>query len=105
MSRKNPPGLVQNTGVLDNGANYESSIQHAQIGILDAGECLVDNVEAIWQGNNYVANSTFESGLATGRCRAAMSVPAWKPRLQSSYSCTFGAATNSGRRKIPARPS
>ncbi len=50
--------------MLDNGANYESSIAHAQIGLLDAGECLVDNVQAVWQGTNYVPNSTFESGLA-----------------------------------------
>ncbi|HEY3862719.1 MAG TPA: lamin tail domain-containing protein [Verrucomicrobiae bacterium] len=53
---------VQNTGVLDNGANFESAIEHAQIGILDAGECLVDNVQAVWQGTNYIANSTFETG-------------------------------------------
>jgi hypothetical protein len=55
---------VENTGVLDNGGNYESSIAHAQIGLLDAGECLVDNIEADWQGLNCIANSTFESGLA-----------------------------------------
>ncbi|MGO8700957.1 MAG: lamin tail domain-containing protein [Limisphaerales bacterium] len=54
---------IQNTGVLDNGANYESSIAHAQIGLLDAGECLVDNVQVEFNGVNYVANSTFESGL------------------------------------------
>jgi hypothetical protein len=36
---------------------------HAQIGILDVGECLVDNVEVDWQGVNYVMNPTFESGL------------------------------------------
>lgn len=54
---------VENTGVLDNGANYESSIQHAQIGLLDVGECLVDNIEADFMGTNYTANSTFESGL------------------------------------------
>jgi hypothetical protein len=62
-SQKSTWVLVQNTGVLDNGANYESGIEHAQIGILDVGECLVDNVEADWRGTNYVANSTFESGL------------------------------------------
>ncbi len=62
-SQKSSWVLVQNTGVLDNGANYESSIEHAQIGILDAGECLVDNVQAIWEGTNYVSNSTFETGL------------------------------------------
>jgi len=55
---------IENTGVLDNGANYESAIEHAQIGLLDVGECLVDNIEADWGGTNYIANSTFETGLA-----------------------------------------
>jgi hypothetical protein len=64
-SQKSTWVLVQNTGVLDNGANYESSLAHAQIGILDVGECLVDNVQAVWEGTNYVANSTFETGGLT----------------------------------------
>jgi len=51
------------TGVLDNGANYESSIAHAQIGLLDDGECLVDNIQANYNGTNYVSNGTFEGGL------------------------------------------
>src|SRR5208282_5567403 len=55
---------IENTGVLDNGENYESGIEHAQIGLLDAGECLVDNIEVDYNGKNYVANGTFESGLA-----------------------------------------
>ncbi|HEV7926136.1 MAG TPA: lamin tail domain-containing protein, partial [Verrucomicrobiae bacterium] len=55
--------LVQNTGVLDNGANYDPSIDYAQIGLLDAGECLVDNIEVNYNGTNYVSNGTFESGL------------------------------------------
>ncbi|MGA2245783.1 MAG: lamin tail domain-containing protein [Verrucomicrobiota bacterium] len=63
-SQKSSWTEVENTGILDNGANYEYSIQHAQIGILDVGECLVDNVEADLSGTNYIANSTFESGLA-----------------------------------------
>jgi hypothetical protein len=54
---------IENTGVLDNGENYESGILHAQIGLLDAGECLVDNIEVDYNGKNYVANGTFESGL------------------------------------------
>jgi hypothetical protein len=54
---------IENTGVLDNGANYEAGILHAQIGLLDAGECLVDNVEVDYNGSNYVSNGTFESGL------------------------------------------
>jgi hypothetical protein len=51
------------TGVLDNGENYDPSIDYAQIGILDVGECLVDNVEVNdTNGVNYVSNGTFESG-------------------------------------------
>jgi hypothetical protein len=53
---------IENTGLLDNGSNYESGILHAQIGLLDAGECLVDNIEVDYNGNNYVSNGTFESG-------------------------------------------
>ena len=54
---------IENTGVLDNGINYNSSgIVYAQIGILDVGECLVDNVEVDYNGSNYVSNGTFESG-------------------------------------------
>jgi hypothetical protein len=63
-SKKSSWTDIENTGVLDNGANYEASIMHAQIGLLDVGECLVDNIEADYQGVNYIANSTFESGLA-----------------------------------------
>ena len=54
---------ISNTGVLDNGINYTAGITYAQVGLLDVGECLVDNVQVIWQGTNYVTNSTFESGL------------------------------------------
>ena len=54
---------IENTGVLDNGSNYESGILHAQIGLLDAGECLVDNIEVDYNGSNYVSNGTFENGL------------------------------------------
>ncbi len=54
---------IENTGVLDNGSNYEAVIQHAQIGLLDAGECLVDNIEVDYNGSNYVSNGTFENGL------------------------------------------
>ena len=53
---------IEYTGVLDNGSNYESGILHAQIGLLDDGECLVDNLEADYNGTNYVSNGTFESG-------------------------------------------
>ncbi len=56
---------IENTGVLDNGKNYDPSIDYAQIGILDVGECLVDNIEVHpgTQTTNYVRNPDFESGL------------------------------------------
>src|SRR6266851_9101812 len=66
---------IETTGVLDNGpvliwpANsgdpYNLSINYAQIGLLDVGECLVDNFEvhAGTGGTNYVTNPDFESGL------------------------------------------
>ena len=52
---------IECTGVLDNGANYDSWIDYAQIGLLDVGECLVDNIEVDYNGTNYVSNSTYES--------------------------------------------
>jgi hypothetical protein len=54
---------IANTGVLDNGANYDPSIDYAQMGLLDVGQCLVDNIEVNYNGSNYVSNGTFESGL------------------------------------------
>ena len=65
---------IEITGVLDNGGNYDPSIDYAQIGLLDAGECLVDNIEVDYNGTNYVSNGTFEGGteLAIGRCKADM---------------------------------
>lgn len=54
---------IETVAVLDNGANYESSILHAQIGLLDVGECLIDNVEVrAGSGTNLVLNSDFETG-------------------------------------------
>ncbi len=64
---------IENTGVLDNGANYESGILHAQIGPLDAGECLVDNIEVDYNGSNYVSNGTFENGLGGWSILGSMS--------------------------------
>ena len=51
--------------MLDNGANYDPSIDYAQIGLLDAGECLVDNIEVRsgTAGANLVLNPDFETGL------------------------------------------
>jgi hypothetical protein len=52
---------IECTGALDNGGNYDGWIDFAQIGLLDAGECLVDNIEVDYNGTNYVANGTFET--------------------------------------------
>ena len=56
---------IETTGVLDNGANYDPSIDYAQIGLLDVGECLVDNVEVDYQRRP----TTFP----TARLKAALS--------------------------------
>ncbi len=57
---------VEHTGVLNHGQNISSSIGYAQIGILDRGECLVDNLQVISSaGTNCVLNGGFESGLSS----------------------------------------
>ena len=57
---------IEFTGTLDNGGLYDGSISFVQLGLLDAGECLVDNVEARPAGANFncVPNPNFDSGLA-----------------------------------------
>lgn len=55
---------IETTGVLDNGANFDPFIDYAQIGLLDVGECLVDNIEVNWGTTNYVSNPTFETGTS-----------------------------------------
>ncbi|HWQ92362.1 MAG TPA: lamin tail domain-containing protein, partial [Clostridia bacterium] len=57
---------IETTGVLDHGNNFTDEILYAQIGLLDVGECLVDNIEILagTGGANLVANPGFESGLA-----------------------------------------
>src|SRR5229473_8573788 len=57
---------IEAVGVLDNGGGYNGGpIDLVQIGLLEAGECLVDNIELLagTSGANYIANSDFESGL------------------------------------------
>ena len=65
-TQKSAWATIEASGVLDNGANYDPSIRYAQFGLLDTGECLVDDVEvrAGTSGANLVANPGFESGLA-----------------------------------------
>jgi len=80
---------IENTGVLDNGGNYDSSIDYAQFGLLDSGECLVDNLEVDYNGSNYVSNGTFEGSLGLANwtmqgCLARSSLES--TGYQSSYS-------------------
>ena len=80
---------IENTGVLDNGANYDAAIDYAQIGPLDAGECLVDDIEVDRNGSNYVSNGTFESGqgLNNWSLQGCMTRSSLEPGgYQSSYS-------------------
>jgi len=58
---------IEHTGFVDPslGASQSGSIGRLEVGLLGAGECLVDNVEVFVVGNtNLIGNSTFESGLA-----------------------------------------
>jgi hypothetical protein len=58
---KAPWTSIQTTGALDNGSSYTP----LQVGLLDVGECLVDNLEAInVNGVNCVGNADFESGMS-----------------------------------------
>jgi regulation of enolase protein 1 (concanavalin A-like superfamily) len=55
------------TGLLDNGANYNGgSIDIVQVGLLDAGEALVDNLvfQSGTTGANLIQNPGFESGMS-----------------------------------------
>jgi len=62
-SQKSSWTNIEFTGVLDNGFSFDPAIDYAQIGILDIGECLVDNVEVDGTNRvNYVSNPTFETG-------------------------------------------
>jgi hypothetical protein len=65
---------IETTGTLDNGRNFDPSIDCAQIGLLDVGECLVDKVEvhAGTGGANYVQNPDFETGLANWSLQGCM---------------------------------
>ena len=72
---KAPWTTIEATGVLDNGANYDATIDYAQVGLLDAGECLIDDVEVLPtpNGPNYVPNPGFESGLTNWSLQGAFS--------------------------------
>jgi hypothetical protein len=78
------------TGVLDYGASYNNSpVNLVQLGLLDVGECLVDNLELIpgITGPNYITNPDFEGGLS-----------GWTPQgdhLRSSLETVLGGYQSS----------
>ena len=64
---KAPWTIIQVTNTLDNGANYAGgATTFMQIGIMDPGEALVDDIEVLPVAGtpNYVANPTFNADLA-----------------------------------------
>jgi regulation of enolase protein 1 (concanavalin A-like superfamily) len=65
---------IETTGVLNNGQNYSGGISYAQLGLLDVGECLVDNVEvrSSTAGANLVKNPDFENGLTNWSLQGCM---------------------------------
>jgi hypothetical protein len=80
---------IETTGVLDNGSNYTRSIEYAQMGLLDAGECLVDDIDVVYKGTNHVSNGTFEGGRAlTGwSCQGSLACSSLENSgYQSSFS-------------------
>ncbi len=65
---------IEYTGTLDLGSNYDPSILYAQIGLLNPGECLVDDIEIIGSaGTNLVLNPGFESGTNNWYFQGCMS--------------------------------
>jgi regulation of enolase protein 1 (concanavalin A-like superfamily) len=66
---------IEATGVMDNGSSFGSAFSYAQFGPLDAGECLVDDLEVMLgtDGVNLVKNPGFESGLANWSLQGCMS--------------------------------
>jgi hypothetical protein len=84
-SAKSSWTTIETTGELGLGSNYSSqSVAHGQLGLLDAGECLVDDVEVRpgAGGNNYVANPNFNASLANWSLQGAF--------MRSSLNATQG---------------
>lgn len=62
-TKKSAWTTITSTGILDNGSTYGSAFLYAQLGPLDPGECLVDDVEVVGtSGANLVKNPGFETG-------------------------------------------
>src|SRR5437773_3848021 len=79
-SGKAPWTNIEVTATMDNGSDYnDSGVDLVQVGLLGAGECLIDNVEFRPGGPtaaNIIANPDFESGLGS-----------WTPQGDHVRSC------------------
>src|SRR5207249_11297093 len=68
-SGKAPWANIEVTATMDNGSDYnDSGVDLVQVGLLCAGECLIDNDEFRPSGPtaaNIIANPDFESGLGS----------------------------------------
>jgi len=86
---------IQYTGVLDNGTGPADSLQ---LMLLEAGECLVDNVEVFAAGGaNRVTNSTFESGLDGWVAQGDHDASSWEAgQGYNSAHCLHVRATDHG---------
>jgi hypothetical protein len=87
-SAKSVWSTIEATGTLDNGGLNGGGISFAQLGLLDAGECLVDDIEVHpgTNGNNYAANPGFDASLTSwsllgDHCRSTLETNADNPCL------------------------
>ena len=97
---------IEATGVMDNGSTYGAAFSYAQIGQLDAGECLVDGVEVPWARPERISSRIQVSRAVwiIGRYRVACLVPPWRPAaIPARIPFTFAVAAESGPGLIPAR--
>ena len=67
---------MEKRGVVDNGS---TTADQFQVLLQGAGECLIDNVEVLnAQGNNLIANSTFETGASGWTAEGTESASGWE---------------------------
>ena len=63
---KAPWTTIEATGLMDNGFGTANALEG---GLLSEGECLLDNVELIFNGANLVQNPNFDAGMAPWTAR------------------------------------
>ncbi|MGA2852865.1 MAG: lamin tail domain-containing protein [Verrucomicrobiota bacterium] len=86
---------VEFTGTLDNGAM--ANADQLQIMLQGAGECLIDNVEAVSSGGgNAVVNSTFDSDSSGWFCQGNHEDSHWEATGGYTGGCLHIIATDKG---------